>query len=86
MSVHLLALEACGPAEDAPAPQEPAAPARLSPRQEELLGLLERNATYQDVAKALGVSHSTAKYHVLKLYRTLGVTSAAEALRKARRP
>ena len=43
-------------------------------------------AVKEDVAKALGVSHSTAKYHVLKLYRTLGVTSAAEALRKARRP
>ena len=86
VNVHLLVLEACGPSESAHDLEEPAAPLRLSPRQEALLGLLERNATYRDVAEALGVSHSTAKYHVLKLYRTLGVTSAAEALRKARRP
>ena len=36
-------------------------------------------------AKDLGIAHSTAKYHVLRLYRTLGASSAAEALARAGR-
>ena len=84
MQVHLLVQEAAAPLQD-PLPRE-APPIPLTSRQEEILRLLGENAPYQRIAERLGVSHSTAKYHVLKLYRTLGVGSAEEALRKARRP
>ena len=84
VQVHLLVQEAAASLQD-PLPRE-APPIPLTPRQEEILRLLGENAPYQRIAERLGVSHSTAKYHVLKLYRTLGVGSAEEALRKARRP
>ena len=57
----------------------------LSGRQIRILELLERNASYGEIARDLGIAHSTAKYHVLRLYRTLGASSAAEALARAGR-
>ena len=55
----------------------------LNGRQVRILELLERNASYGEIAKDLGIAHSTAKYHVLRLYRALGASSAAEALARA---
>lgn len=55
----------------------------LSARQRRILELLGQNASYGEIAASLGVAHSTAKYHVLRLYRTLGVSGAAEALARA---
>ena len=69
---------------NAPAAEKTPLPA-LSARQTRILELLERNASYREIAEDLAVAHSTAKYHVLKLYRTLGVSGAAEALARARR-
>lgn len=57
----------------------------LSDRQVRILELLEKNASYGEIAKALGIAHSTAKYHVLRLYRALGVSNAAGALARAGR-
>ena len=57
----------------------------LSDRQIRILELLGRNASYGEIARDLGIAHSTAKYHVLRLYRTLGASSAAEALARAGR-
>ena len=69
---------------NAPTAEKTPLPA-LSARQTRILELLERNASYREIAEDLAVAHSTAKYHVLKLYRTLGVSGAAEALARARR-
>lgn len=57
----------------------------LSERQVRILELLRNNASYRDIAADLGIGHSTAKYHVLKLYRTLGVSSRSDAVRKGRK-
>ena len=65
--------------------EEAAAVPALSDRQIRILELLERNASYGEIARDLGIAHSTAKYHVLRLYRTLGASSAAEALARAGR-
>mgnify|MGYP000176036571 FL=1 len=65
--------------------EETAAVPVLSGRQERILELLERNASYGEIARDLGIAHSTAKYHVLRLYRTLGASNAAEALARAGR-
>ncbi|MCF4113304.1 MULTISPECIES: LuxR C-terminal-related transcriptional regulator [Dethiosulfovibrio] len=56
----------------------------LSERQMRILALLKGNGSYRDIAEDLGIAHSTAKYHVTRLYRFLGVSNGAEALRKAR--
>ena len=66
--------------------EEAAAVPALSDRQIRILELLGRNASYGEIAKELGIAHSTAKYHVLRLYRALGASSAAEALARTGRP
>lgn len=52
---------------------------KLSKRQKQVLHLLLQNASYTDIASTLGIQMSTAKSHVLELYRKLGVNSSAEA-------
>lgn len=64
---------------------EGAAATILNGRQIRILELLGRNASYGEIARDLGIAHSTAKYHVLRLYRALGVSSAAEALARSSR-
>ncbi len=56
----------------------------LTDREILTLKLISHNLSYRMIAQELGVSHSTAKYHVLKLYRSLGVSSGPEALVKAK--
>lgn len=65
-------------------PVLPVGPVSLDERQRRILDLLKHNASYRDIAEDLDIAHSTAKYHVLKLYRSLGVTSGPDALKKAR--
>lgn len=59
-------------------------PVTLTDKEVLTLRLLSQNLSYKRIAQELDVSHSTAKYHVLKLYRSLGVTCGSEALVKAR--
>ena len=57
---------------------------KLSKRQQQVLYLLLQNASYTDIAQSLSIQMSTAKSHVLELYRKLGVNSSAEATYLAR--
>nr|WP_321501158.1 LuxR C-terminal-related transcriptional regulator [uncultured Dethiosulfovibrio sp.] len=56
----------------------------LTDREILTLKLISQNLSYRRIAQEMEVSHSTAKYHVLKLYRSLGVSSGSEALVKAK--
>jgi DNA-binding NarL/FixJ family response regulator len=58
--------------------------ARLTDRQKEVLQLLARGRTNKDIARHLGLSESTAKFHVASLLRTLGAENRAEAAALAR--
>ena len=73
-----------GPGCDAPAPVE-AAPAQveieitLGGQQRRVLALLTKGYTNAELATYLGVSLSTARYHVSSLLLKLGVTNRTEA-------
>lgn len=51
----------------------------LSERELEVMTLLAKRFTHQEIADALFVSKNTIKYHVKNLYAKLGVTSRAQA-------
>jgi DNA-binding NarL/FixJ family response regulator len=57
---------------------------KLTDRQKEVLRLLARGRTNKDIARQLGLSESTAKFHVASLLRTLGADNRAEAAALAR--
>jgi DNA-binding NarL/FixJ family response regulator len=52
----------------------------LSPRETEVLILLQEGRTVPEVAKLIHVSLSTAKTHVARIYEKLGATNRAQAL------
>lgn len=56
----------------------------LSPREIEILEVLATGATNREAAKALFISESTVKTHLVHLYDKLGVDSRTSALRAAR--
>lgn len=56
----------------------------LSPREAEILEALATGATNREVAKALFISESTVKTHLVHLYGKLGVDSRTAAIRVAR--
>ncbi|MGO1228829.1 MAG: response regulator [Brachybacterium sp.] len=56
----------------------------LSPRETEILEVLATGATNREAAKALFISESTVKTHLVHLYDKLGVDSRTSALRVAR--
>lgn len=56
----------------------------LSPREAEILQALASGATNREVARALFISESTVKTHLVHLYEKLGVDSRTAALRVAR--
>jgi DNA-binding NarL/FixJ family response regulator len=55
----------------------------LSPRESQVLALLQEGQTVGEVAKLLHVSLSTAKTHVARVYEKLGATNRAQALMTA---
>jgi PAS domain S-box-containing protein len=57
----------------------------LTPRQTEVLRLLERGHSTQQIAEELHVATNTVRNHVRNLLRTLGVHSRIEAVAAARR-
>jgi PAS domain S-box-containing protein len=66
---------------------EPAPPpAHLTPRQAEILGLLEQGHSTKQIAQELHLSPETVKNHVRLLLRALGVNSRLEAVAVVRRP
>ncbi|HMN58158.1 MAG TPA: response regulator transcription factor, partial [Ottowia sp.] len=72
---------------DTPAgPTAPAAPAgALSAREAEVLRLVARGHTLEEVAQALGVSRHTVRSFVRRIYDKLQVGTRAEAVRAAAR-
>ncbi len=65
-----------------PSPSPPAATASLSPREEELLGLLSQGFVNKEIAARLNISYQTVKVHMKHIYEKLHVRSRTEALIK----
>ena len=59
-------------------------PAHLTPRQAEVLHLLEQGRSTKQIAQELHLSTETVRNHVRNLLRALGVTSRLEAVAAAR--
>jgi PAS domain S-box-containing protein len=57
----------------------------LTPRQAEVLRLLERGQSTAQIADELGLSRETVRNHVRRLLHTLGASSRLEAVAVARR-
>ena len=57
---------------------------RLSQRESEVLDLVARGFTYQEVARHLGVSLATVQTHARNIYGKLAVHSKTEAVFEAR--
>jgi len=52
----------------------------LSPRQKEVLETLSRGLTNDDIARQYNLSRAAIKFHLLELYRKLGVANRTEAV------
>ena len=61
-----------------------AAAARLTPRQLEILGLLARGASTNQIVKQLYLSRATVRNHMRDMLQALGANSRLEAVLKAR--
>ncbi len=57
----------------------PDAPAGLTPREVEVLGLAARGLTTKTIAASLGIAPKTAGTHIERIYQKIGVSSRAEA-------
>ena len=70
----------------APLDEEPRAPQpHLTPRQAEVLRLLEHGRSTKQIATELHLSPETVRNHIRHLFRALGVNSRLEAVAAARR-
>jgi DNA-binding NarL/FixJ family response regulator len=67
------------PQGDAAAPPE-----KLSKRQKQLLGLLDKGMSNRDIADSLQISEHTVKVHLWRLFRRLNVKSRSQASHLAR--
>ena len=65
------------------APQPNAALATLSKQEQQVLQLLGKARTYQDISGNLGVSLSTVQTYIKRLYKKLGVRTKGQATRLA---
>jgi PAS domain S-box-containing protein len=70
--------------DDEPAPATVAAPPHLTPRQAEVLGLLQQGRSTAQIAEELHLSTETVRNHIRNLLRALGVHSRIEAVVAAR--
>jgi PAS domain S-box-containing protein len=62
----------------------PTAPPHLTPRQVEVLRLLEQGRSTKQIAAELHLSTETVRNHIRRLFRALGVNSRLEAVAAAR--
>ncbi|WP_131732258.1 LuxR C-terminal-related transcriptional regulator [Actinomadura formosensis] len=67
------------------APEAPAAVDRLSAREREVLTLLAKMLTTEEIAAEMYISVNTVKTHLKSIYRKLAVTRRGEAVRRAHR-
>jgi len=56
---------------------------RLTPRETDVLRLIARGCTYEQVADRLDISLHTVTSHIKNAYRKLGVRSGAAAVMRA---
>lgn len=61
-------------------PKQSSEPQGLSPRERELLSLLARGFTYQEISETFGISMSTVNTHVNRIYQKLHMRSRREAV------
>lgn len=61
----------------------PSAAESLSAREREILQLLSEGYLYKEIADRLGVSYSTVRTHIERIYEKLHVQSRAQAVAKA---
>jgi DNA-binding NarL/FixJ family response regulator len=57
----------------------------LTPREVEVLTAVSNGLTNKEIARELGISRHTVKFHIESLMRKLGVSSRAEAVSKSMR-
>ena len=73
------------PAEpEPPVPNAPALVEPLSPRELEVLRLIDQGLSNPDIAERLVLAPSTVKSHINNIYGKLGVQTRVQALRRAR--
>jgi DNA-binding NarL/FixJ family response regulator len=70
------------PVEPAKKSEEEGESERLTPRQEEILGLLARGFVTKEIANELGISFDTVRFHLKDIYAKLHVRSRTEAVVK----
>jgi DNA-binding NarL/FixJ family response regulator len=73
-----------GQAADVTRKQKPHVDLQLTPRQAEVLRLLERGRSTAQIAEDLHVSRETVRNHIRHLLRAVGVNSRLEAVAVAR--
>ncbi|MDR2569098.1 MAG: LuxR C-terminal-related transcriptional regulator [Oscillospiraceae bacterium] len=57
---------------------------KLTARQNIMLSCLNKGLSYNEIAAAIGIEHSTVKYHVSQMYKRMGVRDSWEAVMKAK--
>ena len=55
---------------------------QLSPREQEILGLLAKGCLYKEIVDQLGISLSTVRTHLKRIYDKLHVQTRTEATAK----
>ena len=53
----------------------------LTPREEEIAGLVAQGLSNKEICSLLGISHGTVKNHVFSIFRKLGVQSRFELVK-----
>ena len=69
----------------AASPAAPSATASLSEREAQILQLLSEGYLYKEIADKLGISYSTVRTHIERIYEKLHVQSRAQAVAKLNR-
>jgi LuxR family maltose regulon positive regulatory protein len=83
--VNLLFLQARSIAKHAPGmfQHSEAKPVKLSPRQAEVVDYLLQNLSYKEIGEKMGITTSTADYHIHILHEKFGVSNTRDLLQKA---
>ncbi len=55
----------------------------FTPRQRDVVGEMCKGRTNKEIARALGMAPATVKIHLTEIFRTMGVTSLAQAIIRA---